>query len=115
MVPDQQDDERRKFRRLTAPVFYRPVGVSLLRRLRGKDDRERAIDFSLGGVRIFSDDQLKVGSRLDLDLFLSDDTTLPTKAVGVWVHEPAAGAPAKYQAAVGFETVDDRYHQRLSL
>ena len=114
MVPDPQDDERRKFRRLKAPVFYRPVGISLLRRLRGKDDRERAIDISLGGVRIYSDDELKVGSRLELDLFLPDDTTLATKAVVVWVHQMPAGSPAKYDVGVRFDAMDDGDQQRLS-
>jgi len=108
------DDERRKFRRLKAPVFYRPVGLSFLRRLRGKDDRERAIDISLGGVRIFSDDELKVGSRLELDLFLPDDTTLATKAVVVWVHALPAGSPAKFDVGVRFDAMDDADQQRLS-
>ena len=110
----QQEDERRKFRRLKAPVFYRPVGLSLLRRLRGKEDRELAVDISLGGVRIYSDDELKVGSRLELDLFLPDDTTLATKAVVVWVHELPSGGPAKYDVGVRFDEMDDADHQRLS-
>jgi len=110
----QQEDERRKFRRLKAPVFYRPVGLSLLKRLRGKDVRERAVDISLGGVRIYSDDELKVGSRLELDLFLPDDTTLATKAVVVWVHELPSGGPAKYDVGVRFDEMDDADHQRLS-
>src|SRR2546423_15329373 len=105
---------RRRFRGLRAPVFYRPVGFSFLRRLRGKDDRERAIDISLGGVRIYSDDELKVGSRLELDLFLPDDTTLATKAGGVWVHEMPSGAPAKYDVGVRFDAMDDGDQQRLS-
>jgi uncharacterized protein (TIGR02266 family) len=113
MVP-AQDDERRKFRRLKAPVFYRPVGLSFLRRLRGKEDRERAVDISLGGVRIYSDDELKVGSRLELDLFLPDDTTLATKAVVVWVHPMPDGSPARYDVGVRFEEMDDADQQRLS-
>src|SRR2546425_13104244 len=91
----EHEDERRKFRRLKAPVFYRPVGLSLLRRLRGKDDRGGTVDISLGGVRIYSDDELKVGARLELDLFLPDDTTPATKAVVVWGPELPGGGPAK--------------------
>ena len=113
MVPPQ-DDERRKFRRLKAPVFYRPVGLSLLRRLRGKEDRERAVDISLGGVRIYSDDELQVGSRLELDLFLPDDTTLATKAVVVWVHPMPEGSPARYDVGVRFDDMDEADQQRLS-
>jgi c-di-GMP-binding flagellar brake protein YcgR len=113
MVPPQ-DDERRKFRRLKAPVFYRPVGLSFLRRLAGKEDRERAVDISLGGVRIFSDDELKVGQRLELDLFLPDDTTLATKAIVVWVHPMPEGAPARYDVGVRFDDMDDADQQRLS-
>jgi c-di-GMP-binding flagellar brake protein YcgR len=113
-MASEQHDDRRKFRRLKAPVFYRPVGLSFLRRLRGKDDREQAIDISLGGVRIYSDDELKVGSRLELDLFLPDDTTLATKAVVVWVHELPSGGPAKYDVGVRFDEMDDSDQQRLS-
>src|SRR5712691_10414017 len=111
----EHDDERRKFRRLKAPVFYRPVGLSLLRRLRGKDDRERAVDISLGGVRIFSDDELKLGQRLELDLFLPDDTTLATKAFVVWVNKLPAGVPAKYDVGVRFDEMDEADHQRLAM
>ena len=113
MVPPQ-DDDRRKFRRLKTPVFYRPVGLSLLRRLRGKEDRERAVDISLGGVRIYSDDELQVGSRLELDLFLPDDTTLATKAVVVWVHPMPEGSPARYDVGVRFDDMDEADQQRLS-
>jgi c-di-GMP-binding flagellar brake protein YcgR len=82
--------------------------------LAGKDDRERAVDISLGGVRIFSDDELKVGQRLELDLFLPDDTTLATKAIVVWVHPMPEGAPARYDVGVRFDDMDDADQQRLS-
>jgi c-di-GMP-binding flagellar brake protein YcgR len=113
-MPADADDERRKYRRLKAPVFYRPVGKSLLHRLMAKPDPKRAIDISLGGVRIYSDDELKVGARLELDLFLPDDTTLATKAVVVWVHEVPAGGPAKYDVGVRFDAMDEADQQRLS-
>src|SRR2546427_12461439 len=109
----EHEDERRKFRRLKAPVFYRPVGLSLLRRLRGKDDRELAVDISLGGVRIYSDDELKVGSRLELDLFLPDDTTLATKAEVLWAHQLTSSGPGKYDGWERFDQMDDADHQRL--
>ena len=64
--------------------------------------------------RIYSDDELKVGSRLELDLFLPDDTTLATKAVVVWVHEMPSGSPARYDVGVRFDAMDDADQQRLS-
>lgn len=107
-----QDDDRRKYPRLRAPVFYRPTGLKLLRALRR--GKERAVDISLGGVRIYSDDQLRPGDRLELDLFLPDDTTLSSKGEVVWIHELPPGSPARYDVGVRFERMDDHEQSRLA-
>jgi c-di-GMP-binding flagellar brake protein YcgR len=107
-----QDEDRRKYPRLRAPVFYRPAGLKLLRALRR--GKERAVDISLGGVRIFSDDVLEPGDRLELDLFLPDDTTLSTKGQVVWIHELPPGAPARYDVGVRFDAMDEAEQARLA-
>jgi c-di-GMP-binding flagellar brake protein YcgR len=107
-----QDEDRRKYPRLRAPVFYRPSGLKLLRALRR--GKERAVDISLGGVRIYSDDQLEPGDRLELDLFLPDDTTLSTKGQVVWVHELPPGSPARFDVGVRFDAMDDAEQARLA-
>jgi uncharacterized protein (TIGR02266 family) len=108
-----QEDERRKYPRLKAPVFYRPTGLPLLRALR-RAAKERAVDISLGGVRIYSDDALTMGERLELDLFFPDDTTLSAKGEVVWVNELPEGSPARYDVGVRFDKMDEHDRSRLS-
>ena len=76
--------------------------------------KERTLDISLGGVRIFSDDPLDPGERLELDLFLPDDTTLAAKGEVMWVKELPAGSPAKYDIGVRFEQMDEHDRSRLA-
>jgi c-di-GMP-binding flagellar brake protein YcgR len=106
-----KEDDRRQYPRLKAPVFYRPTGLALLRALRR--GKERAVDISLGGVRIYSDDALTLGERLDLDLFLPDDTTLSAKGEVVWVKELPEGSPARYDVGVRFDKMDAHDQSRL--
>ena len=107
-----QDEERRKYPRLKAPVFYRPTGLALLRALRR--GKERTLDISLGGVRIYSDDALDPGERLELDLFLPDDTTLSAKGEVMWVSELPGGSPARFDVGVRFEQMDEHDRSRLA-
>src|SRR5215831_13925885 len=61
---DRGGRERRKFRRIQAPVFCRPAGLKMFSR------QEETIDVSRGGVRVYSDVEMKVGDRLTLELFV---------------------------------------------
>jgi c-di-GMP-binding flagellar brake protein YcgR len=106
------DEERRKYPRLKAPVFYRPTGLALLRAFRR--GKERAVDISLGGVRIYSDDTLDPGERLELDLFLPDDTTLSAKGEVMWVKELPEGSPARFDIGVRFDQMDEHDRSRLA-
>ena len=102
--------DRRQFPRLQAPVLCRPAGL-LLRLLQPR----QAIDISLGGMRIFSDDPVKIGSLLELDLFLPDQTSVTSKAEVVWVEELPAGAPALYDVGLRFTELSDADRARLAL
>jgi len=106
-----QDEDRRKYPRLKAPVFYRPTGLALLRALRR--GKERTLDISLGGVRIYSDDALDAGERLELDLFLPDDTTLAAKGEVMWVKELPEGSPARHDVGVKFVFIHPVDRERL--
>ena len=103
------DQDRREFPRLKAPVLCRPAGF-LLRLLQPR----QAIDISLGGVRIYSDDPVKVGSRLELDLFLPGDANATCKAEVVWVEELAPGAPALYDVGLRFTEIAEADKARLA-
>jgi PilZ domain len=101
--------DRREFPRLKAPVLCRPAGL-LVRLLHPRE----TIDISLGGVRIFSDDPVKVGALLSLDLFLPDQSTVVCKGKVVWVEELPPGAPALYDVGLRFTELTDTDKGRLS-
>jgi c-di-GMP-binding flagellar brake protein YcgR len=98
-------DDRREFKRLHAPVFCRPVGgFSLF------SGRRKPIDISLGGMRIYSDDDVKKGTRMELELFLPDGSTVTCQAQVMWTEALPVGGPARYDVGVQFIDVkpDDR-------
>src|SRR5688500_13550802 len=104
-----KDDERRQFRRIQAPVYCRPVGFRLFA------GRQKAVDISLGGVRIFSDDDVKKGTRLELELFLPDTSSVVCKVEVVWVDPLPEGAPAKFDVGLKFLEIAGGDKDKLSL
>jgi hypothetical protein len=59
--------ERRRYQRIQAPVFCRPARLQIM---------QKAIDVSVGGVRVYSDMELEKGELLMLELFLPDGVTV---------------------------------------
>jgi c-di-GMP-binding flagellar brake protein YcgR len=100
-------DDLRRLPRLHAPVFCRPVGGVLF-------GRRRAIDLSLGGIRLYADDLLAEGDRLELELFLPDETQLICRVEVVWVENLPANAPARFDVSIKFEEISARDRYRLS-
>jgi hypothetical protein len=64
----------------------------------------RTVNMSLGGARVYSDDKLKLGKRLHLELYAAPGSTIQVLARVVWIDELEAGSPARYD--VGFEFLD---------
>ena len=95
-------EERRRYPRLQAPVLCRPAGL-LLRLLQPRS----SIDVSLSGIRIYSDDPVKVGSLLDLELFPAGGHPFSCKAEVMWVEELPPGAPALYDVGMRFTQLRD--------
>lgn len=88
--------ERRRFKRLHAPVLCRPAGAALVK-------GERTVqDISMGGVRVYTDDPHQVGERLELELFLPDATQLILEVEVVWVDALAGDALAKFEVGMRF-------------
>jgi hypothetical protein len=100
-------DDRRKFPRVSAPVFCRPIGKPLF-------GRRRATDVSLGGMRLYSDDAPDLGDRLELELFLPDDKTVTCAVEVVWVDTLAEGSPARFDVGVKFVEVSQEVRGLLS-
>ena len=100
-------DDRRQYPRVDAPVFCRHIGKPLFR-------RRRANDVSLGGMRVYADEAPAPGDRLELELFLPDESELTCRVEVVWVEQLAEGAPARFDVGVKFVGIDAQSRSRLS-
>jgi c-di-GMP-binding flagellar brake protein YcgR len=76
--------------------------------------RLRTVDLSLGGARVYTDDRLKIGQKLELDLLVSKGRTVRVLARVVWVDELPAAGPARYDVGVEFLEVPEEMRSRLS-
>ncbi len=96
LVPSDSSRDRRQFRRIRAALYCRPAGVEFLARQR------EPVDVSLGGVRIFSDDELRVGELLKMEFFLADVPPVTYTAEVVWIEPLEPGGPAKFDVGLKF-------------
>ena len=68
--------------------------------------QHEAVDVSLGGVRIFSDEAMRVGDFLKMEFFLQDVEPVTYTAEVVWIDPLPAGAPAKFDVGLKFVQLD---------
>jgi hypothetical protein len=91
--------------RLNVPMLWRTPGmVATL---------GRTVNMSLGGARVFSDERLRIGTKLNLELLAEPDSTLQVLARVVWVDELETGSPARYDVGLEFLEVPERMLSRL--
>ena len=90
-------DDRRRFPRLNVPVLYRPA------RLLGP--RKPAQDVSRGGIRVYTDEPLELGTRLEIELFLPE-LSLTVDVRVAWLRE-LVGQDARYEAGLEFLALDE--------
>jgi hypothetical protein len=64
------------------------------------------IDISLGGVRIFSDDRLRIGELLKMEFFLPDVEPVTYTAEVVWIVPLPTGSPARFDVGLKFIQLD---------
>jgi hypothetical protein len=104
--------ERRKYKRLNAPVFCRPLG----RHTSASKEREAldVQDISMGGVRVYSDDRHAVGERLELELWLPDGEGITLDTTVVWVENLPGAEPARFEIGLKFVDVAAADLERLS-
>ena len=61
------------------------------------------MDISLGGVRIFSDEPMRVGELLKMEFFLPDVAPVTYTGEVVWIEElTGESAPARYDVGLKF-------------
>ena len=88
---------RRQYPRLHAPVFFRLA--------RFRSTRYPVVNVGLGGLSVYSDEPLKVGERLDVELLLSEENVFDCLVRVAWVSALENG-PAPYD--IGLELLDIR-------
>lgn len=90
--------DRRRFRRVNAPILMRPAG------LLAAFTRRKVNDISLGGIRTYADADLPQGRRLDVELLFPDGGQANLLVEVAWVERLPAGAPAPFE--MGLRIVD---------
>jgi c-di-GMP-binding flagellar brake protein YcgR len=105
------EHERRLFKRVQAPVYCRPAGIAL-KFMQPK--QQRPLDISLGGMRIYADEPVKKGTKLELELFLPDQTTVTCRVEVVWIDVLPAGSPAKHDVGLKFIDIKEGDRARLA-
>jgi c-di-GMP-binding flagellar brake protein YcgR len=98
-------DERRRFPRVKVPIYYRSA------RLLGP--RKPAHDMSVGGIRIYTDDELSVGRRLEIELFLPDGGSLNIDVRVAWVKALDRNDFSQYEAGLEFLAITPEQAQLL--
>ena len=83
-------------------MYCRPAGMGFLARQR------EPVDISLGGVRIYSDERMKVGSLLKMEFFLPDVEPATYTAEVVWIEALPPEAPAKFDVGLKFISLEPR-------
>lgn len=100
--------DRRRFPRVQAEVLCRPAGSSLVHHKRNTRD------VSLGGIRVYTDEEFPVGTRLDLEVMVSGDPPIRCWARVVWRIELFGGSPARFDAGLKFLDMAEEDIQRLA-
>ena len=111
MMPEDQmmsedHSNRRQYPRYNAPICYRSASLF--------SARKPLVNISLGGIRIYSDDEFKIGKRLEIELILPDDTILTCTAKVIWQKPLAAGATARYDTGLQFLDISPDHLEQLS-
>jgi len=97
MISDKKPiAERRKFPRIYAPIYFRSPRIFSAKR--------QVSNISLGGIRIFSDEHLKIGKKFEIEIFLPSGFSITALACVVWTKKLPSGSEAQFD--VGLEFLD---------
>jgi hypothetical protein len=100
------ESDRRIYPRLKVPMLWRSPGLIV--------KLSRTVNVSMGGARVFSDDRMKIGSKLNLELMPDPETSVQVLARVAWIDELGDGAPARYDVGLEFLDVPEEMVSRLA-
>jgi len=98
--------DRRQHPRFKAPIYCYPVDLA--------SPHEQAVDIGLGGTRIHSDEPLRPGEQLDVELLLPDGSRMAFAARVAWQAPLPDEAPARYDVGLQFLEVPPNVLQYLT-
>ncbi len=98
-------ENRRQYPRFKAPICYRSAPFF--------SSRRQLVNIGLGGIRIYSNDKLKVGKRLEIELLLPDDEILTFIAKIVWQKPLQDSEIAQFDVGLQFLDAPEDTLQRL--
>lgn len=99
------NQNRRQYPRINSPIYCRPA--------RFTSPRSPLVNIGLGGIRVYSDKKHKVGERLEIELFLPDNTSMTCNVKVVWLN-PQEVSTARYDVGLQFLGVERHDLQRLA-
>ncbi|MEI6226154.1 MAG: hypothetical protein WCS72_15505 [Deltaproteobacteria bacterium] len=85
---------RPSYRRIQAPIYHRPTSWFAQGLLRGRDRGTGT------GIRSYSDDRLKTGRLLELDVFLPDGAQVTALVQVEWCDPLPQGGPARFDVGM---------------
>jgi hypothetical protein len=91
---------RRRYRRVQAPVLVRPAGLMAWAAARTVND------ISVGGFRTYADAPYPVGRRLELELLFADGRTATVLAEVAWEETLGESAPARHEMGLQLISAD---------
>jgi hypothetical protein len=98
--------DRRLYPRLKVPMLWRSPGMAA--------NLSHTVNMSLGGARVFSDEHLRLGARLNIELLAGPNNIVQVFARVVWIDELAAGGPARFDVGLEFLDVREEMMSRLA-
>lgn len=97
--------KRRRYPRVKTPVYYRPASITR--------SRPQTSNISLGGMCIYSNEPLKEGKLLEIELILPNGHSLAAKARVVWIKALPPGSDALYIVGLEFTNMSKKAVNKL--
>ena len=107
-MTDPTSPDRRRYRRVRAPILTRPAGLLSLIAPR------QVNDISLGGLRTYCDDPVTVGQRLEIELLFTDGGSAMLLVEVAWFDALGAGAPARFETGLRIVQVHEEDLARIA-
>jgi hypothetical protein len=98
---------RPSYRRVRAPIYHRPTSWF------GQGLPRRSAQPSLGGVRSYSDDKVKAGHLLEMDVFLPNGDAVTALVEVEWCDPLPRGGPARFDVGMRIVQISPADRPRL--